>query len=159
VTSDTRKDLLVEIGTEELPPKNLKAMMQSLKTAFSQALTDAQFEFDHIESYATPRRLALKVLELSSEQPNQHLERRGPALKAALDADGNPTKAAKGFMASCGVSDIEQLEQIETESNPVKVWKVCCNLYSRSRLRRSLLRDVCGGVRVESNLLDRCTGL
>lgn len=152
MTSDTRKDLLVEIGTEELPPKNLKAMMQSLKTAFSQALTDAQFEFDHIESYATPRRLALKVLELSSEQPNQHLERRGPALKAALDADGNPTKAAKGFMASCGVSDIEQLEQIETEKGAWLVFRQEQPGQSLESLLQSLLEKSIASLPIERRM-------
>ena len=123
MTSKGPQQLLIEIGTEELPPKNLKAMMNSFTSAFSDALTESQFEFEKIEGYATPRRLALKVTSLSSEQPTQHLERRGPAVKAALDAEGKPTKAATGFMASCGVSDISELEQIETEKGAWLVFR------------------------------------
>lgn len=108
-------NLLVELGTEELPPKNLKAMMQSLQSAFQQGLQEAQLEFKEVKAYATPRRLSLVVENLSASQPEQNIERKGPSLKAALDDAGNPTKAAMGFMKSCGVDDIEQLEKVETE--------------------------------------------
>lgn len=123
MTNKDKQDLLIEIGTEELPPKNLKAMMTSFTSAFSNALTEAQFEFDAIEGYATPRRLALRVRVLAPTQPIQHLEKRGPSVKAAVDADGNPTKAAMGFMSSCGVTSIEQLEQIETEKGAWLVFR------------------------------------
>ena len=115
MTSEKPQDLLIEIGTEELPPKNLKAMIESFRDNFSLALKDAQLEFDGIDAYATPRRLALKVNGLSPSQPTQNLEKRGPSVKAAFDADGNPTRAAQGFMASCGIDDINQLEKVETE--------------------------------------------
>lgn len=108
-------NLLIELGTEELPPKNLKAMMQSLQTTFTQALEEAQLEFEEVRAYATPRRLSLIVKSLSDAQPTQNIERKGPSLKAALDEDGNPTKAALGFMKSCGVDDIDQLEKVETD--------------------------------------------
>ncbi len=75
MTSETRQDLLVEIGTEELPPKNLKAMMESFRSNFSAALKDAQLEFESIDAYATPRRLALNVNGLAPCQPTQNLEK------------------------------------------------------------------------------------
>lgn len=123
MTSENPQDLLIEIGTEELPPKNLKAMIESFRNNFSSALKDAQFEFDNIDAYATPRRLALKVNGLSPAQPTQNLEKRGPSLKAALDADGNPTRAAQGFMSSCGIDDINQLEKVETEKGTWLVFR------------------------------------
>ncbi|MFT5560380.1 MAG: glycyl-tRNA synthetase beta chain [Litorivivens sp.] len=123
VTSETPQDLLVEIGTEELPPKNLKAMMESFRANFSSALKDAQLEFESIDAYATPRRLALKVNGLAPSQPTQNLEKRGPSLKAALDVDGNPTRAAQGFMSSCGIDDINKLEKVETEKGTWLVFR------------------------------------
>ncbi|MFT7246278.1 MAG: glycyl-tRNA synthetase beta chain [Candidatus Azotimanducaceae bacterium] len=123
MTSENPQDLLIEIGTEELPPKNLKAMMESFRDNFSSALKDAQLKFDSIDAYATPRRLALKVNGLSPAQPTQNLEKRGPSLKAALDTDGNPTRAAQGFMSSCGIDDINQLEKVETEKGTWLVFR------------------------------------
>ncbi len=123
MTSKSKQDLLVELGTEELPPKNLRAMIESFESNFSAALQEAQFEFDSLESFATPRRLALKVNGLSAFQPPQKLEKRGPSLKAALDSEGEPTKAAKGFMSSCGITELSQLEQVETEKGTWLVYR------------------------------------
>ncbi|MFN3236514.1 MAG: glycine--tRNA ligase subunit beta, partial [Pseudomonadales bacterium] len=108
-------DLLIEIGTEELPPKNLKRLMNALASNFRAALQSANFEFAEIKAYATPRRLALVVEQLASAQPTQEVERRGPALKAAVDENGEPTKAAQGFMRSCGVTSLDELQHLETD--------------------------------------------
>jgi glycyl-tRNA synthetase beta chain len=106
-------DLLVEIGTEELPPKALK----SLSTAFAQSITLAVeksgLTYDEALPYATPRRLGLLLNNLISKQPDKEIERRGPALSAAFDAEGNVTPAAEGFARSCGVT-IDALERLET---------------------------------------------
>lgn len=114
----TNRNLLIELGTEELPPKNLKNMMQSFRASFIAQLEEAQLTYKHIEAFATPRRLALLVTELSDQQPTQETERRGPSVQAGLDADGNPTKALQGFMRSCGIEQVDQLTQIETNKGP-----------------------------------------
>ena len=108
------KDLLIEIGTEELPPRLLGTLMYGLANNFSAALNKAQFVFERIKPFASPRRLGFIVSKLSFEQPAQRIERKGPSLAAAYDGTGALTKAALGFMASCGVDNIDQLEQLET---------------------------------------------
>ena len=113
-------DLLIEIGTEELPPKALK----KLSTAFTQGVVDglkkAGFDIDEVESFAAPRRLAILIKSLAAQQPDREVERKGPNLKAAYDADGNPTKAVMGFAKSCGV-EVSDLQQQETDKG---VWLV-----------------------------------
>ncbi len=113
-------DLLVEIGTEELPP----AALLRLSQAFAEGL-QAQFSLHHlgfgaVASYATPRRLALLVRGLEAVQPDQELVRRGPAVKAAFDAKGQPTQAALGFAHSCGV----ELTQVEKDVTDKGAWLV-----------------------------------
>ena len=107
-------DLLFELGTEELPPVSLKALRDALKTNVAEALTAQDFSFESIESYATPRRLALIVRQLSDAQPDKEVERLGPAVAAAFDDNGQPKPAAVGFAKSCG-TEVDQLERIETD--------------------------------------------
>ncbi|GAA4360827.1 glycine--tRNA ligase subunit beta [Kangiella marina] len=107
-------DLLFELGTEELPPVSLKTLRDALKANVAEALTAQDFSFESIESYATPRRLALIVRQLSDAQPDKEVERLGPAVAAAFDDDGQPKPAAVGFAKSCGV-DVDQLEKIATD--------------------------------------------
>jgi len=107
------RDLLVEIGTEELPPKPLQALSEAFKQGFEDQLQQHRLGFSRIEPFATPRRLALLVRELVTRQPDQEVTRTGPALQAAFDAQGQPTKAASGFARSCGVA-VEELQQEET---------------------------------------------
>ena len=109
-----KKDLLIELGTEELPPKALKGLAQAFKTGVTNGLDDADLSYDDIKFYATPRRLALVVNQLSTTSPDKSVERRGPALQAAFDEEGCPTKAAQGFARSCGV-EVEQLNKLETD--------------------------------------------
>ncbi|QEP43074.1 glycine--tRNA ligase subunit beta [Ectothiorhodospiraceae bacterium BW-2] len=106
-------DLLIEIGTEELPPKALNRLSRAFSDAIGTQLEQLRLPFKAIHSYATPRRLAVIVTAVSGQQPDQSVERRGPALKAAYDSQGKPTKALLGFAHSCGVPP-EQLEQIQT---------------------------------------------
>jgi glycyl-tRNA synthetase beta chain len=108
------RDLLVEIGTEELPPRALKTLSESLQTALVRGLDTAQLPHDGARAYATPRRLALWVQGLAAAQPDRLRERRGPALAAAFDRGGAPTQAAVGFARSCGV-DLQALERVETD--------------------------------------------
>lgn len=105
-------DLLFEIGTEELPPKALKKLSEALGSGITDGLKKAELVFGGVDLYASPRRLAVKIKDLASSQANQVQERRGPALVAAFDEDGNPTSAVKGFARSCGIepSDLERLE-------------------------------------------------
>jgi len=110
----TRADLLVEIGTEELPPKALKGLRDAFAEAVKSGLADAGIGASGITAYAAPRRLALLCRDVPARQPDQSMERRGPAVAAAYDGDGNPTKAAQGFAASCGVA-VEDLQQLETD--------------------------------------------
>ena len=114
------RDLLIEIGTEELPPKALKTLSKSFKEHFSQGLEKQNLGCKTITAYATPRRLALLVRELNEFQPDREIERRGPAVQSAFDEDGRPTKAAEGFARSCGV----KVEDLETLSNDKGAWLV-----------------------------------
>lgn len=105
----TKKHFLVEIGTEELPPKALPSLSRAFQDGVEKGLKASGLEFGVVHAYATPRRLALLVKDLSTQQPDQALEKFGPAKKAAFDKDGNPTPAASGFARSCQVV-VEQLE-------------------------------------------------
>jgi len=107
------RDLLVEIGTEELPPKPLQALSEAFKQGFEDQLQQHRLGFSRIEPFATPRRLALLVRKLVTRQPDQEVTRTGPALQVAFDEQGQPTKAASGFARSCGVA-VEELQQEET---------------------------------------------
>jgi len=107
------RDLLVEIGTEELPPKALKELSEAFIEGIRAGLEKAGLQFSSVTPFATPRRLAAIVTDLSSAQPDKTVERRGPALAAAYGADGAPTQAARGFAGSCGVT-VEKLQRLET---------------------------------------------
>jgi len=107
-----RRDFLLEIGTEELPPRSLHALQQALVTALSAGLAKADLAHGELVGFATPRRLAVWVKRLAAQQPEQHLKRRGPPLSAALDAAGRPTRAALGFAESCGTS-LEALQRLD----------------------------------------------
>ncbi|MEN8167160.1 MAG: glycine--tRNA ligase subunit beta, partial [Pseudomonadota bacterium] len=108
------KDLLVEIGTEELPPKALATLSEAFSQGIDAQLAQLGLQRDAIRSFATPRRLAVLVAGLASTQADKQIERRGPAIQAAFDADGKPTRAAQGFARSCGV-EVSQLERTETK--------------------------------------------
>jgi len=110
----TTQNFLVEIGTEELPPKALKTLATSFADNVEAELNQASLSFDKIEWFAAPRRLAVKVLNLATQQPSKEIEKRGPAVSAAFDAEGKPTKAAEGWARGCGIT-VEQAERIATD--------------------------------------------
>lgn len=110
----TTQNFLVEIGTEELPPKALKTLATSFADNVEAELNQAGLSFDKIEWFAAPRRLAVKVLNLATQQPSKEIEKRGPAVSAAFDAEGKPTKAAEGWVRGCGIT-VEQAERIATD--------------------------------------------
>ncbi|WP_298667342.1 glycine--tRNA ligase subunit beta [uncultured Haemophilus sp.] len=109
-----QENFLVEIGTEELPPKALKTLATSFADNVEAELNQAGLTFDKIEWFAAPRRLAVKVLNLATQQPSKEIEKRGPAVSAAFDAEGKPTKAAEGWARGCGIT-VEQAERIATD--------------------------------------------
>ncbi|MDH5711937.1 MAG: glycine--tRNA ligase subunit beta, partial [Gammaproteobacteria bacterium] len=116
------KDLLIELGTEELPPKALKKLADAFTQGVVDGLKQAGFEIGEVQSYATPRRLAMLIKEVPASQPDRDVERKGPNLQAAYDADGKPTKAVEGFARSCGVT-VAELEQQETDKGTWLVFR------------------------------------
>ena len=112
MTTDVN-DLLVEIGTEELPPKALRALSEALSAELSAELDAAGLAHGPPAPYATPRRLAVLVPGVPGVQPDRDVERRGPPLARAFDENGAPTRAASGFAKSVGV-EVERLVRIRT---------------------------------------------
>ncbi len=110
----TQQTFLVEIGTEELPPKALRSLAESFAANFTAELDNANVGYDKVTWYAAPRRLALKVTEMSSSQPDSVVEKRGPAISQAFDAAGNATKAAEGWARGCGIT-VDQAERLTTD--------------------------------------------
>ncbi len=119
--SDVR-DLLIELGTEELPPKSLKKLIEAFQASVQQGLEKVELRFESIRSYAAPRRMAIVVDGLQTRQQDRLVERRGPAVASAFDDDGNPTKALQGFARSCGVT-VNDLETVETDKGAWFVFK------------------------------------
>ncbi len=116
------KDFLVELGTEELPPKALTNLMNAFTLGFEAQLQQAKLTHTAIKGFASPRRLALLITDLSEQQADEAVEKLGPAVKAAFDADGKPTKAAQGFARGCGVS-VEELETTKTDKGERLVFR------------------------------------
>lgn len=106
-------DFLIEIHTEELPPKSILKMGEGFCQQMAERLRKAELEFDDIKFFATPRRLAVFVKDLAAAQPDQRVERKGPAVSAAFTPEGKPTPACLGFARSCGVAP-DELQKIVT---------------------------------------------
>lgn len=107
------KNLLLEIGTEEMPANIMSGVVDQLK-----ALAASQFEAHRIAAesitiYATPRRLAVLVKDAADRQPDEEVKKRGPSVKAAFDADGNPTRAAQGFARGQHIDPSELVKEGE----------------------------------------------
>jgi len=109
------RDLIFEIGTEELPSSAVYSGIEQLSVAVPAALRDARLEYDEVTVMATPRRLAVLVTSLAERQPDATERHKGPAAKAAFDDAGNPTKAAEGFARGKGVM-VESLELVEDDA-------------------------------------------
>lgn len=112
----TRADLLIELGCEELPPKALFDIQQAFFHAVKAGLEKQNFGFeaDGSRSFSTPRRLAVLIRGVAAYQPEQDLDRRGPAVVAAFDAEGKATTAAIGFARSVG-KEVSELETLSTD--------------------------------------------
>lgn len=115
-------DFLFELGTEELPPKALGRLSAALTEELLAGFTEAGLPFGAYHSYAAPRRMAVLVHDLAKTTPAQDVERRGPALASAFDADGNPSRALVGFAKSCGV-EIGELTQLDTDKGSWLVYR------------------------------------
>ncbi len=114
--------LLFEVGTEELPPKALRRLAEALRDGVVDGLGAAGLGHGPARALAAPRRLAVVVEAVDPVQADRELERKGPALEAAFDAEGRPTPAALGFARSCGV-DVEALETLSTAKGEWLVWR------------------------------------
>lgn len=112
--------VLFELGCEELPPKSLKTLRDALQAETIKGLTDAGLNFASVEAYAAPRRLALKIVDVDGAQADTQKRFDGPALQAAYDSEGKPTKALEGFMRGQGI----EADQVST-FQAGKVEKVC----------------------------------
>ena len=115
--------LLLEIGTEELPSKSLNNLREALQQNISSGLEQAGLSHGEVNSFATPRRLAILVHELADRQPDQKVEKRGPAIKFAFDDGGAPTKALAGFMRGCEIGDPTQLDVVRTDKGDYLVYR------------------------------------
>ncbi len=125
VAEQVAADLLLEVGTEELPPRSIKALSEALGKQLHRGLQVAGLatsNSEHYKVYATPRRLAVQVPEVLRRQPDQISERRGPAWQAAFDEHGQPTQAAVGFARSCGVAP-KQLNRLENDKGAWLVFR------------------------------------
>lgn len=108
------ENLLIELGSEELPPKSLRKLAESFLANFTEELTKADLAFKSAVWYAAPRRLAINVTELALAQADKIVEKRGPAVSSAFDAEGKPTKAAEGWARGNGIT-VEQAERLVTD--------------------------------------------
>lgn len=120
----TAKNLLVELGTEELPPKALRKLATAFCNNFTNLLSKAGIHFESAQWYATPRRLAIKVLNLEEKQPDKNLEKNGPSCKEAFNIDGTPSKIGLAWAKSNGI-DINQAQKINTPKGERLSFKTC----------------------------------
>ena len=116
------KNFLIELGTEELPPKALRTLAEAFAANFEAELKAANLPHQGIKWYAAPRRLALKVTALAENQPDRIVEKRGPAIAAAFDAEGNATKAAQGWARGNGIT-VDQAERMITDKGEWLLFK------------------------------------
>ena len=115
--------LLIEIGTEELPPTSLTELERAFGQLISEALNKDGFEHDGLQTFATPRRLAVLIKDIAATQPDQTVNRRGPALTAAYNRAGQPTKALAGFARSCGVPVDTRFETLTSDKGAWVVYR------------------------------------
>ena len=115
--------LLLELVTEELPPGSLASLSEALEAGLCKALAHAGLSFSSSKRFATPRRLAVVVENVADKQAEKNIEKRGPAVKAAFDDQGNPTKALQGFMTASGVSSPDALDTLQTEKGEWVIYR------------------------------------
>ncbi|MFT7313577.1 MAG: glycyl-tRNA synthetase beta chain, partial [Paraglaciecola sp.] len=117
-----QENLLVEIGTEELPPKSLVKLAQAFADNTQAALDEANISYTDINWFASPRRLAITVSQLAGQQQDKVVEKRGPAVSVAFDDQGNATKAAQGWAKSNGIT-VEQADRLITDKGEWLLYK------------------------------------
>ncbi|MFT6927339.1 MAG: glycyl-tRNA synthetase beta chain [Psychromonas sp.] len=118
----SQENLLIELGTEELPPKSLRKLAESFASNVEAELNKAQLSFESVRWLASPRRLALVIANLSDSQGDKIVEKRGPAVNMAFDAEGQTTKAAQGWARSNGIT-VEQAERLVTDKGEWLLFK------------------------------------
>ena len=118
----TVQNLIIELGTEELPPMSLRTLATAFSDSIEAQLTKAGIDFESIDFLASPRRLAVSVKQLSAGQADKIIEKRGPAISSAFDAEGNATKAAQGWARSNGIT-VEQADRLKTDKGEWLVFK------------------------------------
>ncbi|MDX7986187.1 glycine--tRNA ligase subunit beta [Xenorhabdus sp. 12] len=133
----TQQTFLVEIGTEELPPKALRSLAESFKANFEAELDNANLGHGEVSWFAAPRRLALKVADLAAAQADREVEKRGPAIAQAFDAEGKPTKAAEGWARGCGIT-VDQAERMVTDKGEWLLYRA----QVKGREAKALLADM-----------------
>ena len=133
----TSADFLVEVGTEELPPKALRPLMAAFAGSLDKAVRDARIGHGDVHGYATPRRLAVLIETLHFEQPDRAVLHKGPPTKVAFDEKGNATAAAEAFARKCGVS----LDDLDREKTGKGEWLVC-NVVEKGRSAAELLPEL-----------------
>ncbi len=116
------RDLLLELGTEELPPKTLQNLSAALTDAMVNGLRGAGIAHRKAQGFATPRRLAVLIRACAEGAPDRRIERRGPPLSSAFDAGGAPTQAAAAFARNCGVA-VSDLERLTTDKGAWLVFR------------------------------------
>ncbi|MDE9551614.1 glycine--tRNA ligase subunit beta [Xenorhabdus bovienii] len=132
-----QQTFLVEIGTEELPPKALRSLAESFAANFEAELKNANLGHGEISWFAAPRRLALKVANLAVAQADREVEKRGPAIAQAFDAEGKPTKAAEGWARGCGIT-VDQAERMVTDKGEWLLYRA----QAKGREAKELLADM-----------------
>jgi len=130
------KDFLVELGTEELPPKALIKLLSAFKNAIKSSIEKEGLEFSNIESYASPRRMAVIVKDLAELTPTKEVVAWGPPAKIAFDAEGKPSKAANAFAQKNGIS----VDELKVE-NDGKADKLCHRANSGGVDSKTLFED------------------
>ncbi|WP_076590476.1 glycine--tRNA ligase subunit beta [Vibrio ostreicida] len=116
------KEFLIELGTEELPPTQLRTLAEAFAANFEAELNNAELTYNAVKWYAAPRRLALKVKALSEGQADKIVEKRGPAVSAAFDAEGLPTKAAQGWARGNGIT-VDLADRLTTDKGEWLLFK------------------------------------
>ncbi len=117
------RDLLIELGSEELPPRALNTLSDAFAAGIESRLKEAGVAFEKISAYASPRRLAVIISGLAEAQADRSIEKLGPAIKAAYDSEGNASKAALGFARGCGV-DLSELGTQQTDKGERLLFKI-----------------------------------
>jgi glycyl-tRNA synthetase beta chain len=131
------RDFLFELGCEELPPKSLLTLIGALQSGVENGLQKAGLSHGTITAYASPRRLALLIRDLALAQTDQQVEKRGPALNAAYNADGSPSKATEGFLRSCNTT-ADQLTTLRTDKGE---W-LCYQQHVKGAETKTLIPDI-----------------